>query len=580
MNNFFQKIKKYIIVHKITSAIVAIVIIYAGYWGYGKLTSTAGETRYIVADVQKGTLVASITGSGQVSTSNQIDLKPKASGDITYIGVNNGQEVKAGALVAQMDATDAQKAVRDAEVNLESAKISLSKLTQPADTLSLVQTENALGQAQSDLEKSYDDGFTDVSNAFLSLPDIVSGLADVVYGTTVNKIQSNADAYANMAKTQTASAALFKDDVFVKYKIARVDFDQNFIDYRVASRASSKEEIEAIINETYSTTKAVADALKSMNDLLGLVKDDLVNNNISIPAILLSHQNSLSSYMNSANSHLSTLLNIKNSMTSLKYSVIEKTDSLAKLKAGADALDIESANLSIKQRENALRDAQENLANYFIRAPFGGTIAKLNVKKYDPVGSVTSVATLITKQKIAEVSLNEVDAAKIKVGQKATLTFDAVSGLGIAGEVAEIDTVGTVSQGVVSYTVKISFDTQDDRVKSGMSVSASIITDARQDVLLAPNSAVKTQGNSNYVEIFDPKLTQTAGNQNSQGVPSTILPKQQIVEAGLSNDTQTEIVSGVKEGDQIVVRTISAQTTTATAPSLFGGGGGGMALGR
>ena len=99
---------------------------------------------------------------------------------------------------------------------------------------------------------------------------------------------------------------------------------------------------------------------------------------------------------------------------------------------------------------------------------------------------------LITKQKIAEISLNEVDAAKVKVGQKVTLTFDAIDGLSITGEVSEIDALGTVSQGVVTYGVKIAFDTQDERVKSGMSVSAAIITDVKQNVLLVPNAAVKS----------------------------------------------------------------------------------------
>ena len=116
------------IAHKITSTVVILVIVVGSYWGYQKLTSTTGETRYVVSTVQKGTIIASITGSGQVSTSNQVDLKPKASGDVIYVGVSSGQTVSAGTLIAQLDARDAQKTVRDAEVNLESAKLSLQKI--------------------------------------------------------------------------------------------------------------------------------------------------------------------------------------------------------------------------------------------------------------------------------------------------------------------------------------------------------------------------------------------------------------------------------------------------------------------
>jgi hypothetical protein len=201
----------------------------------------------------------------------------------------------------------------------------------------------------------------------------------------------------------------------------------------------------------------------------------------------------------------------------------------------------------------------------------------MNVKKGDSVTGGTAAATLVTAQKIAELSLNEVDAAKVKPGQKATLGFDAVEGLSIAGAVSDIDTIGTVSQGVVTYVVKIGLDTEDGRVKPGMSVSAAIIIDVKQDVLTVPSSAVKTQGNASYVELFDAPLPQANGTQGSL---SAVLPRRQDVEIGLSSDTETEIISGVKEGDEVVSRTITAKTATAAAPSLFGGGGGARGLGR
>ena len=66
-------------------------------------------------------------------------------------------------------------------------------------------------------------------------------------------------------------------------------------------------------------------------------------------------------------------------------------------------------------------------------------------------------------------------------------------------------------------------------------------------------------------------------DQGAQGIISAVAPRRQPVETGLSNDTSTEIISGLKEGDQIVTRTISGVTTAKTAtaaPSIFGGGGG------
>ena len=167
-------------------------------------------------------------------------------------------------------------------------------------------------------------------------------------------------------------------------------------------------------------------------------------------------------------------------LASASAEVKEREASLQKLQMGPDPLDLRTQQLSVQQRKDALLDAQEKLGDYTIRAPFAGILAKITIKKGDPATSGTIMATLITPQRTATVSLNEVDAAQLQVGQKATLTFDAIPDVSIAGEVAEIDALGTVSQGVVTYAVKILFDTQDIRVKPGMSTSAAIITNVHQ----------------------------------------------------------------------------------------------------
>ena len=186
------------------------------------------------------------------------------------------------------------------------------------------------------------------------------------------------------------------------------------------------------------------------------------------------------------------------------------------------------------------------------------------MKKTDSVSSGSSIGTLVTRQKVADISLNEIDAAKIKIGQKATVEFDAIEDLSVSGKVIEIDLVGTVDQGVVTYNVKIGFDTQDDRVKPGMSVSVAIVTDVKTETLVAPNSAVKSQNNFYYVEVFDQKFSR---DQISQGIMTQTPPRRQPIEVGISNDNLTEIISGLNEGDQIVARTVnfnSAQKQTQT----------------
>lgn len=579
-----------------TATLIAVVVVLGSYWAYAKFSGAATETRYILGSVERGTLVTSISGTGQVSASTQLELKPKASGDIVYLGVTSGQEVKSGTLIAQIDAREAQKSVRDAEVNLESAKLSLQKLQQPADTLSLVQSENSLARAEESkaeaeqaLQSAYENAFTAVSNAFLDLPNVMTGIQTLLFTPTSQLSQNEQpiDYYASSIEQYDSRAKLFHDDVASKYLTARMLYDKNFNSYKATGRTSSPETIEGMVNETYITTKAISDLLKSANNQILLYKDVLSNRSLGTKPTADTHLNQINTFTGEINAHLSSVLSSRTSIDNEKTTIVntrrtisESTESLKKLKAGTDPLDLQSSILSVSQRENALRDARETLANYYVRAPFNGTVAALGVRKGDSVTSGTVVSTFITKEKIAEISLNEVDVARVKVGQSVTLTFDAVEGLTISGKVAEVGTVGTVSQGVVSYAVKISFDTDDERVKPGMSTSASIITDVKSDVLLVPNSAIKVKGEDSTVEVFDPAIPVAGG---TSGVTSPKPPTSQIVLVGLSNDTSTEILSGIDEGAQVVTKTITGQTPatpTQSAPSLFGGGGGGVRIPR
>jgi HlyD family secretion protein len=578
-----NKILKKASQHKCISGVVVLALLIGGYYAYGAFFSTSGETRYVLSAVQKGTLINSISGSGQVSVSNQVDIKPKTSGDIVYMAVKDGQEIKQWGLIAQVDTADAERGVRDAETALQTAKLELEKLIAPVDALTLLQAENSLTQAneskqnaEDNLKKAYEDGFNTTANAFLNLPDVMSGLNDMLFSTTLSGGgQWNIDFYMDAVKSYDVKALQYREDAYTSYKKARVSYDKNFADYKSTSRFSDPAAIKSLINETYDSTKDIAEAVKSANNLIQFYKDKLIENNKRPAALSATHLSSLSSYTGTTNSILSNLLSIQGTIkdsedgiVSAARSIEEKQLSLQKIKDGPDELDIRAKNIAIQQKEDALTTAKQTLADCFVRAPFDGIITKISVERGDQVSSGTVLATLITRQKFAEISLNEIDVAKVKIDQKVTLAFDAVPDLSITGKVGEIDALGTVSQGVVTYNVKIVFDTQDNRVKSGMSVSASIVTDIKTDVLLIPNSAVKSAGGVYYVEMLEnvPAL----GSSNSAGIPSAIPPKRQAVEIGSSNDSMTEIVNGLKEGDQIVIRTVSASaTTTQQGGSLF-----------
>ncbi len=587
ISKLFTQIKK----RKFTAGIAFLLIVGIGYWGFGSLFSQDGVVRYASAQVQKGTLIVSISGSGQVSASNQLDVKPKASGEITAVYVKAGQVVGTGAILAAIDARDAERAVRDAETTLETAKLELDKALKPLDELTLLQAENSLTQAKNskqkaedNIVKAYEDGFNTVSNAFLDLPEVMAGLEDMFFDNTIDRSSGGGDNitwYINHTDYQTDArekAVRYQKDVYDAYNKARTAYTKTFDDYKAVSRTSDKQTIEALITEAYDTTKLIAEAVKVSNNFIDLVQDDMEQHDWDIPAMVSTHQSNLDSYTGTTNSNLLSLLSIQTSLKDSRDAIVdadttikERELSLAQTKEGPDDLDIRAKKITIQQREDALVTAKQALADHYVRAPFAGVIAKVSAKKGDSASAGTAVATLITKQKIAEVSLNEIDVAQIKADQKVTLTFDAVPDLTITGQVAEVDAVGTVSQGVVTYNIKIGFDTQDERVKTAMSVSASIITEAKPNVLLVSNSAVKSQGGVSYVEVPD-ESDRSVATANVSGAIFQNPTRQQQIEIGTANDEFTEIISGLKEGDLVVTRTIQPTAATQTQTQSQSGG--------
>jgi len=545
-------LKDFILKHKILSVIIILCLFGIGYWWYSSATNTSGETRYVLAAANKGTVISSVSGTGQVSASNQMSLSPGsgASGKIVYLNAVSGQKVSAGTLLLELDATDAEKTVRDAKSNLDSAEISLQKL-EGADNLSTPQNKQ---DAIDTLNQDYQSGYNTVSAVFVDLPTIMTDLQNTIYGNTFNNIQQNIDFYTNTSYSYDPNAAQFKASLVKSYQTALDEYNKNFTDYKNTSRTSDNGTIDSMITETYGTTRDIAQAIKDTNNLIQFYINTLTTYNIKVNSIANTQLSTTNTDSSKANSDISNLLNIQNTISKDKESV------------NNSGLDLQSQQLSVQNSKNSLQDAKDNLANYYIYAPFDGVVGAVSVQKGQTISSGTAAITFITQTEMTTISLSEEDVTKIKMGDKAVITFDAIDGLSVAGKVTEIDTIGTVSQGVVSYNVQITFDTQDSRIKPGMSTSVNVITDTQQNVLTVPNSAVKTKNGAYYVLVLD-KNEDLTSSSAAQGFVSVTAPTQKTVKIGVADDTNTEITSGLSEGDQVVIRTISGTKTTSTTSS-------------
>lgn len=224
--------------------------------------------------------------------------------------------------------------------------------------------------------------------------------------------------------------------------------------------------------------------------------------------------------------------------------------------SSADQLARKLQKISVEQQRIKLADAREKLADYSIRAPFDGVVTNLSVHPGDSLSRDTILASVITKEMIAEISLNEVDAARVQNGNAVVLTIDALEAQNISGTVTKIDTIGTITQGVVYYNAEISFSDTIELLRPGMSVSAAITVAEKKDILVVPNGAIKkSDTGESFVQI-------PAKNKKTAGTDILNLEKKNI-ETGIGNDTETEVRSGLSEGDSIVTQIISANATTS-----------------
>ncbi|KKR07500.1 MAG: Efflux transporter, RND family, MFP subunit [Parcubacteria group bacterium GW2011_GWC2_39_14] len=613
--------------HKIISIVIVLIVLVSGYYLYKHFSTASVETRYQFATVEKGTIIKTISGSGQVVATNQVDIKPKASGEVIRVAVKKGQDVKAGAILVQLDAGDAWRTVRDAQLSLKSAQLAYDEVKNGATEAELTQSENSLTAAKTTVEKlklsqqngyqdaleaeqklrdsvtkSYEDMFNSITDAFLDFPDVISGLNEVLYSKGIASSEGsidagtlNTDALINTITKDTDKGGIVSSQILAEnnYDQTRPYFDSAFIDYRSITRYSDQTTLKTFLDRTIELTRKLFETAKSESNFIDSWVDLRTQEDQQIFSKVTSYQSDLSGYLSTINSDLSSLLAVKSTLdtnisllaqkqrdieTSIKNnpldlaaaeaSLKEKQIAYNELKAGATESDLLSQEISLGQRRNSLYDAQETYADYTVRAPFDGVVAVCDLVKGDMASSGTAAVTLMTKQQTAVISLNEVDVAQVAVGQKSNITFDALPDLNITGQVAELDSLGTTSQGVVSYEVKILFDVQDERIKPGMSVSVTITTDLKQDILLVPNAAIKSSGDTNYVETPAQKLTDENAFSSTGIILSDTL-NQQNVEVGISNDSDTEIVSGLKEGDQVLIKTINATSTTTQTKSIL-----------
>ncbi|HEY5220807.1 MAG TPA: HlyD family efflux transporter periplasmic adaptor subunit [Candidatus Paceibacterota bacterium] len=589
--------------HKIISGIVVVVVVGGGYYWYASANVAPTVTKYVVQDATTGTIVSSVSATGQVQAGTTINVSPKVSETVTSIPVTVGEHVSAGQTLIRLDPTNEQRALAQAQLALEQAQLSAQEADQVATTTLLQQQdavttgEQSAVNASTSLTEDYENGFNNLGPMFVNLQTVMTGLEDFMKGRDVSANQNDPDAFVSlMPQNLQPGITLYETALQSQYAAAVTVYQQNVTEYHATSASSSQAALDALFTETYNTAQEIGDTVKAGKDFLNYVVNNYpvgANGSQSLPAITNTFQTDFSTYtttMNSAasgiQSTISGIASDKNSIINTQNSLTQASETLAETLAGPTQTTLLGQQISLQTAENNLTTAQENLAYTSVTAPIAGTVSAITATVGATPGS--NAVTIVGDGEVAAVTLNEIDAAKVTLGDPVTLTFDALPDVSLAGTVVELDPVGTVSQGVVSYAVQIGFSQPADtsstnQVKPGMSVTANIVTQVAENVIAVPNAAVVTSGGSSY--IIEPSTPLSAADLASSATGGIVLSgtKQVPVTVGLANDTMTEIDSGVNVGDQIITETIksssAAKTTASTggtsALQLLGGTGGG-----
>ena len=422
-----------------------------------------------VTTIQPGNKAGQVSAAGNIALISQRSVVLQADGIVTQVTVKVGDSVAAGDLLVALDATDLKRAVEQAKLTLANAQLALDKLKEPADP-------------------------AEVAAARASLASAEQQLATAQAGATPAQLQA---AQAKLAAAQAAYQDLKDGPSDAELIQISADLDTKLIALRDAQaaydRVAYKGDVAASSQASALQTATIAyNASKAAYDIA------------VEPASEADLQTALSN-IQSAQDALDTLRNqAKTDLPAAQAQVASAQSSLDALLKGPTASDLKAAEISVQQAQLSLDAAQATLDQAQLRAPMAGTVLSVDVAVGGKVGSGTSAVTLADLSQL-ELTINvaEVDVGKIRPGQKAEITVDALPDKVFTGAVTRITPSSTATSGVVNYPVTVQLDpTGLEGVRPGMTAMANLLGDVAADTWLVPTSALVDQGGKSVVMIL------------------------------------------------------------------------------
>ena len=501
---FAKKNGKWLVPVVVAAAAGAVFLISGGGNKAASRDVTYAETTPVRQDVSN-----SLSGTGTLNPANTYTVKSLVDGKILTGGFEEGDKVEEGDVLYTIDSSDASTNLEKASIALQQAQRSYDK---PVD-LQYVRAEV--------------DGT--VSSLKVAKGDQVTSGQEVAVIRDSSKMLLNllfpaADA-ANFSVGQSADVMLDGTFETLKGTITAITGTDELSTGNLLVRT-----VTIRVNNAGGLTTAQA-ATASVNGV----------SSIASATFAYQAERTLTAQAGGTVS----AINVQ------EGDAVSKGDILIELTGDDLTESIQSASESLRSAEISMQNQQDNMSNYTITSPISGTIIEKDAKQGDALTSGSTLCVIYDLSYLEMViNVDELQIGALSVGQKVQITADAVADKTYVGTVTRVSMKGSSSGGTTTYPITIRID-DTDGLRPGMNANAEIVVAEANNALVVPNAAVIRGG---YV-LVSKKSPSAANAVEDMDAPEGYVYVK--VETGVSDDSYTEIKSGLQEDDTVAYDTSS-----------------------
>ncbi len=522
MKNHLQKSSQWIKNNKKYSIPLAVIIIAILYF----IFNSGGDKTVKALTVKPTDFTQEVRLTGKVVAQSKVSMGFESSGRVSYVNVKVGDTVAKGKTLASISNSDLYASIqqKQALVDVESAK--LSDVRNGNTSLPEADVANAKVAADQSLQSLIDQ----IKDSYSKFDDVMKNKIDQLYTTTVGDYPG----------IKNFDIPLDNPNLPNKLQTERRDAGLISKKWLVSTLAlNSSNFSEEYITEAKTNLSFMRDWL---NDVAIVVVSLSLNPTVTATQIA-QYKTDISAGRSTILASISSLNSAEQTYRTALVALKKAEDQLSLKKIGGtnDAVATQSAQL--KSAQAALANAYALLSKTLISAPFNGTITKVDVEAGEIASPNTPVIDMMGGgQYKIESYVSESDIAKMSIGQSADVTLDAYGkDQKFSAKIVSVDSSETVIDGVSTYKTTFVFDTEDPRIKSGMTSNITVTTDQKKGVVVVPQNAVYLLNGDKVIDVL---------------VDGNIVTKK-VVTGGISTEGDLLIVSGINEGDTIQLKIVS-----------------------